>query len=223
MRTNEEREITAYFEDRVTAQRAMDDLEANGIDRDEMELSDKSSGGGFWDSMKRLFTGESYEQHATGCLLTVYADRESALPVLQRYGARFGEAGSICADDADADSAQPMKLREERMSVDKRAAKEGEVTLRKDVVTEQQTIEVPVSHEEVYVSRRPLCRRRTRDRCRRSERRGINYGARHARRSLRRQATRRNGRSVAQQTARARTPESIGDRAQRASVRRDYG
>ncbi|MFS0644658.1 YsnF/AvaK domain-containing protein [Siminovitchia sp. 179-K 8D1 HS] len=49
-----------------------------------------------------------------------------------------------------------MKLHEEKLEVDKKEVQSGEVTVRKDVVEEEQTIDVPVSREEVYIERRPV-------------------------------------------------------------------
>ncbi|QTD41033.1 YsnF/AvaK domain-containing protein [Sporosarcina sp. Te-1] len=49
-----------------------------------------------------------------------------------------------------------MKLREERLQVDKRQTETGQVSLEKDVVTEEQSVDVPVMREEVYVERRPV-------------------------------------------------------------------
>jgi uncharacterized protein (TIGR02271 family) len=51
---------------------------------------------------------------------------------------------------------QSMKLREEELDVNKQQVQAGEVTVHKDVVEEQKTIDVPVSHEEVYVERRKV-------------------------------------------------------------------
>ena len=45
-----------------------------------------------------------------------------------------------------------MQLREERLQATKESVKTGEVGLHKEVVTEQQSIDVP--HEEVYIERR---------------------------------------------------------------------
>ncbi len=52
-----------------------------------------------------------------------------------------------------------VELREEELQAHKQAAQAGEVTLRKDVVTEQRTIDVPVTHEEVAVERHAVDRR----------------------------------------------------------------
>jgi uncharacterized protein (TIGR02271 family) len=54
---------------------------------------------------------------------------------------------------ADSDEAQRVRLREERLNVDKQPVQSGEARLRKDVVEEQQNVDVPVNREEVIVQR----------------------------------------------------------------------
>ena len=51
---------------------------------------------------------------------------------------------------------QHMRLHAEQLQAFKQPAQVGEVILRKELVTEQQTIDVPISHEEVVIERRPL-------------------------------------------------------------------
>lgn len=51
---------------------------------------------------------------------------------------------------------QHMRLHAEQIEAYKQPAQVGEVILRKEVVTEQQSIDVPVSHEEVVIERRVL-------------------------------------------------------------------
>jgi len=58
--------------------------------------------------------------------------------------------------DSDLDHDNSIRLREERLNVDKTRVQTGEVELRKEVVQEQQTINVPVTHEEVYIERRAV-------------------------------------------------------------------
>ncbi len=59
------------------------------------------------------------------------------------------------AQQYDTEDAQRIQLREEQLQARKQAVQTGEVGLRKEVVTEQQTIDVPVTREEVYIERRP--------------------------------------------------------------------
>ncbi len=63
-------------------------------------------------------------------------------------------SGQTTVDVADTDEARSLKLREEQLQVYKQPVQTGEVGIRKEVVSEQQTINVPVTHEEVYIERR---------------------------------------------------------------------
>jgi uncharacterized protein (TIGR02271 family) len=55
----------------------------------------------------------------------------------------------------DVEGEQRFKLREEQLSAQKQPVETGEARLRKDVVSEQQMMDVPVTHEEVYVESHP--------------------------------------------------------------------
>lgn len=68
--------------------------------------------------------------------------------------ARRRDAGRDKGRDERAD--QGMTLNEERLNVGKETVETGTVRLRKYVVTENQTVEVPVSHEEVRLEREPV-------------------------------------------------------------------
>ncbi len=57
-----------------------------------------------------------------------------------------------------------VELREEELRAQKRPVEAGEVEVRKDVVSEQRTMEVPVTREEVYVERHPVEGREVADR-----------------------------------------------------------
>jgi uncharacterized protein (TIGR02271 family) len=57
--------------------------------------------------------------------------------------------------DTGTEGEQAIKLREEQLRVQKQPVETGEARLRKEVVSEQKSIDVPVTREEVYVERRP--------------------------------------------------------------------
>jgi len=66
-------------------------------------------------------------------------------------------------DRTDTDYAQDeyhqprsLRLREEQLNVSKDRVQSGEVGLHKEVVSEQKTVNVPVTHEEVVIERRPV-------------------------------------------------------------------
>lgn len=62
--------------------------------------------------------------------------------------AAAGRSGTVPEDE------QTLKLREEELRVSKQPIETGEVRIHKEVVTEQKTVDVPVSHEEVYIEHR---------------------------------------------------------------------
>lgn len=55
---------------------------------------------------------------------------------------------------ANSNEEKSMELHEERLNVDKNEVKTGEVSVGKDVVEEERSVDVPVRHEEVYVEKR---------------------------------------------------------------------
>jgi uncharacterized protein (TIGR02271 family) len=58
------------------------------------------------------------------------------------------------ADTEFADDGATIRLHEEKLDIDKERVRTGEVVLHKHVVEEQQTVNVPVSHEQIVIERR---------------------------------------------------------------------
>jgi uncharacterized protein (TIGR02271 family) len=56
----------------------------------------------------------------------------------------------------DDDDSRHLELHEERLRPEKETVETGQVNVRKEVVTEQESMEVPVTREEVYVERQPV-------------------------------------------------------------------
>ncbi len=70
-----------------------------------------------------------------------------------------GSVSQRTADDyAQDEFHQPrsLRLREEQLNVSKDRVQSGEVGLHKEVVSEQKTVNVPVTHEEVVIERRAV-------------------------------------------------------------------
>lgn len=95
-----------------------------------------------------------------GVLVTVQAGArgEDARTVLRQSGADLGSMGletprSTSEKTTSEPGAERLELREEQLDVEKRQVQAGEVRLRKEVVTEQRNIEVPVTREEVVIER----------------------------------------------------------------------
>ena len=106
-----------------------------------------------------------------GALVTVKADARAseAVAILQRNGADLGSLGrsgsmptaeaaavgtaASTTRDVDYKDDQSLQLKAERLSVDKVRVASGEARLRKRIVSEQQSVDVPVTHEELVIER----------------------------------------------------------------------
>jgi uncharacterized protein (TIGR02271 family) len=107
---------------------------------------------------------------AGGILVTVNAGSraEEARECLYESGADLGSLGRGTRAEPMSTSAAPadrspgespvVELREEELRVEKDRVQAGEVRLRKEVKTEERTVEVPVTREEVVIERRPAAR-----------------------------------------------------------------
>jgi uncharacterized protein (TIGR02271 family) len=135
----------------------------------------------FWEKLKNFFTGESHEDidyresvsgmdwdqnradyyywgiTQGGALVSVIGPRiDDARRILQNAGGDLRESGFEKIPTASG-AAQDyrIQLRGEILRTYKERVQRGEVRLRKEVVTEHQTVEVPVSREELVVERVP--------------------------------------------------------------------
>jgi len=103
-------------------------------------------------------------------LVTVKSDgrNDEAWTILHSHGAYRRESGRTharggattafgtrAATSSKTSEDQTMQLHEEKLRVNKQPTKAGEVRVRKQTVTEQKTLQVPVTHEEVVIERRP--------------------------------------------------------------------
>lgn len=79
--------------------------------------------------------------------------RDEIVKLIERHG---GEVESFMSDmysEWNDVVEQTLTLHEERLVADKESVETGEVRVRKEVVTETKTIEVPVTREEVVIER----------------------------------------------------------------------
>jgi uncharacterized protein (TIGR02271 family) len=103
-----------------------------------------------------------------GTLVTVSAGNraEEARACLYESGADLGSMGRGMSSAAvsgrgSEESTRSIELREEELRAQKERVQAGEVRVRKEVVNEERTIEVPVTREEVVIERRPAAGRTT--------------------------------------------------------------
>ena len=120
----------------------------------------------FSDSLSGLDVGEDRSRYfghrigsQQGAVVTVSAAgrEEEAEAVLEENG------GDLGADTADYDYSTPVatdqkkiQLLGEVLRVQKDRVSRGEVRIRKEVITEQQTVQVPVTREELVIERVPV-------------------------------------------------------------------
>ncbi len=91
---------------------------------------------------------------ATAVLTRNHADvryAQGAATTAVRDTGTVAAAGAAGGMTAEAD--RVLKLREERLAVDKRKVQHGEARIYKEVVTKTQSIDVPVTHEELVIER----------------------------------------------------------------------
>ncbi len=109
------------------------------------------------------YFGSRFGSNESGALVTVNAgDRASeAEAILKRDGADLGENTSSYSESTSQNTqgvqdTQNIQLLGEILRVHKDRISRGEVTLRKEVITETQTVQVPVTREELVIERRAV-------------------------------------------------------------------
>ncbi|GAC1633086.1 MAG: YsnF/AvaK domain-containing protein [Ktedonobacteraceae bacterium] len=95
-------------------------------------------------------TGTTYTNDSTRTGNTAYTDTATTGTTTDYDRTR--DAGYANENDAE----RSLRLREEQLNVNKERVQSGEVSVGKNVIEEQKTINVPVTHEEVYVERRDV-------------------------------------------------------------------
>ncbi len=139
----------------------------------------------FWQKVKDFFTGDSHDEEygyrdassgmdwtddranyyyqgitAGGALVSVAGPRsksEEARRILEQAGGDLRESGFATTGirSGDKDTDRRIQLRGEILRTYKDRVQRGEVRLRKDVITESRSVEVPVSREELVIERTP--------------------------------------------------------------------
>jgi len=166
------------FQDEAQAQQAMADLQQAGFTNDQIRYSVHKGGAGILDSLTSQGIPEQEANYynsefmAGRTVVTVNASdrQQEAFDILSRNGgynattamgqstATYGQAADTYTQDRtlDTNRAERVQLREEQLQVNKQPVQTGEVGIRKEVVTEQKSINVPVNREEVVIERRPV-------------------------------------------------------------------
>ena len=146
------RDSASYFDREFRAGRPVVSVRADGREQEAHDILHQ-------------YGGYDYE-HQDGIAQSDIAARNTTVnqaaavqdTTIDRAAVRDANVNQAAAIDDRDEFYQPrrLQLRAEQLDVTKNRVQAGEVGLRKEVVTEQQTIDVPVTHEEVYIERRPV-------------------------------------------------------------------
>jgi len=144
------KDFASYYDQEYQAGRTVVSVRPDGREREALDIL-------------RNYGAYDYEQRtATNRTTTTRETQTSAQDVTtgrtraQDVTARQGVSRDA-VDETDA-YYQPrsLRLREEQLNVNKERVQAGEARLRKEVVAEQKTIDVPVTHEEIIIEQRPI-------------------------------------------------------------------
>ncbi len=176
MATTERPMVLGVFRDRSLAQQAIDELRHAGFRDDEISVNGHAArAGGLIDHLASAITGHEaangqlsaelvskgvpeneadYYQHeleagATVVAVESYGHQQQAQNILHRFGAYDS---SSLREEGD----RVIPVRQEELQVHKQAVVTGEIIVRKEVITEEKTITVPVTREELVIERRPV-------------------------------------------------------------------
>ena len=88
-------------------------------------------------------------------LVTLHGNirQADAWTILRRHGGYDRASAASATSTASTAGTQRVQVREEQMHVSKQPVQTGEVKIRKEVVTEHKTVDVPVQREEVVIER----------------------------------------------------------------------
>jgi uncharacterized protein (TIGR02271 family) len=137
--TSEQRStVVGAFEDRHQADTAISELRQAGFREDQIAVAEARSVGGS-------------ESDRTTVTVTAEGRYDEATALLRRHGAY--DMRTTAHASRTAEGAERIQLREEELQAHKQLVETGEVRVRKEVVTEHRTIEVPVQREEVVIER----------------------------------------------------------------------
>jgi uncharacterized protein (TIGR02271 family) len=174
MATTERPIVLGVFRDRALAKQAIDELRHAGFRDDEISVDGQAArAGGLIDHLASMLTGHeagdgklsdelvskgvpeneaSYYQHELEAGFTIvavesYGHQQEARDILHRFGA-------YDASSRKEEGDRVIPVREEELRVHKQREATGEIVIRKEVITEEKMITVPVTREELVIERR---------------------------------------------------------------------
>jgi uncharacterized protein (TIGR02271 family) len=175
MATTEYPLVVGVFRDHALAAQAIDELHSAGFRDDKIRVGRAATASGLLDGLECRLTGheadsrtlpdelvgkgipqdqadyyqQEFEAGHSIVIVESYGHQQEARAILQRHGAYDASASAEQAGDD-----RTISVREEVLQAHKQLMEIGEVVLHKKVITEEKTITVPVSREELVIERR---------------------------------------------------------------------
>jgi uncharacterized protein (TIGR02271 family) len=151
--------VVGLFRERREAELAIQELKQEGFTDYQMDVL----------SQDRESHKELVDTTGAKLLVAVKAGSraEEARQILRGHGGKLEaleDAFASYTSTSTGEDQQHLELREEELRAEKEQVQAGEVRLRKEVVKEKKTIDVPVTREEVVVERHPVSGRQPSDR-----------------------------------------------------------
>ncbi len=155
---------STYYENESQAGRNIVSVRADGREEEAMSIlrangaynyGTRSGGSGLASASGTTTTGTTTTTTGYGNTRTGDAAYDNATVDTNRTGnaAAYNTTG---VTGTDTDETRRMRLREEQLNVNKERVQSGEVGIHKDVISEEKTVNVPVTHEEAFIERRPV-------------------------------------------------------------------
>lgn len=171
-------EVEPYADERTRGDLANREITDDADDRFDEGYDDTSDLHGSFTAMnipedRARYFSHRFGRSRNGAVVTVEAGdrRAEAESILLRYNADFGENASnydysqeegaytnesIDREQGRTESPRNFQLLGEVLRVHKDRVNRGDVRVRKEVITENQTVQVPVQREELVVERKPV-------------------------------------------------------------------
>lgn len=148
------RDYASYYDQEYKNGRTVVSVRPDGREQEAHDILHRY--GGYDYEHQSGYTQSNYATDQTAARAAINATDQTARTAQTNFAANQRMVADRTADEyAQDEYHQPrsLRLREERLNVSKDRAQAGEVELHKEVVSEQKTINVPVTHEEVVIER----------------------------------------------------------------------
>jgi uncharacterized protein (TIGR02271 family) len=184
MTTTEYPMVVGVFRDHARAAQAINELHSLGFRDDKIRVGEASTVSGLLDSLVCRWTGfevegrtlpdelvdkgmsqdeanyyqQEFEAGHSVVIVEAYGHQQEARDILQRYGAYDASQAGISErpiPHEQTEGNRTIPVREEVLQTHKKLVETGEIVVRKEVITEEKTITVPVRREELVIEHRP--------------------------------------------------------------------